>query len=108
MSEKRILALLGFLLGLLSGVLILVGAFRLGRNEAIELALVLSRVVEIVIAVVILLASLLIYRGKSSVGGLVNLVVGIVALFLPGIGVTEAVLAIVSGLLGIVASDALR
>ena len=105
MSEKRILALLGFLLGLLSAVLIVVGAVNPGGNPTIDLAFVVERLVEIVLAVVILLGSLLIYRGKSSSGGLVNLVVGLVALFLPGIGDTEAVLAIVSGILGFVASE---
>src|SRR3972149_6616973 len=76
MSEKRILALLGFLLGLLSAVLIFVGALGIGGNQTVDLALVVERLVEIVLAVVILLGSLLIYRGESSSGGLVNLVVG--------------------------------
>ena len=107
MSEKRILALVGFLLGLLSGVLILVNAFQVGRSQTIDLAFVAGRFVEIVLGVVILLGSLLLYRGRSSAGGLVNLVIGIVGLVI-GLGTTESALAIVSGLLGIVASEALK
>lgn len=107
MTEKRLLALLGFLLGLLGAVLILVKVLQVGRNETIDLDFVVRRIVDIVLGVVILLGSVLIFRGKSSSGGVVNLVVGAVGLLL-GIDTTGAILAIVSGILGLVASDTFR
>lgn len=106
MMEKRTFALLGFVLGLLSAILIVVGALRLGRNQAIDLELVVDRIVEIVLGLVILFGSLLIYRGTTNAGGFVNLLVGIVALFF--VGNLEAVLAIISGILGLIAVGTLR
>ncbi len=59
-------------------------------------------------SLVILFGSLLIYRGKYTSGGLVNLVLGVAGLFLPGVGLLEAVLAILSGLLGFIAAQTAR
>lgn len=108
MDEKRVLALLGFLLGLVAGVLILVGALELGRNQSITVELIAGRIVQVVFGVVILFASLLIYRRTTNAGGFVNLIVGIIGLFVPGIGTTEAALAIISGILGLIASGAFK
>jgi hypothetical protein len=106
MTDKRTFALLGFVLGLLSAILIVVAALRLGRGEQVDLDLVVERIVEIVLGVVILFGSLLIYRGTTNAGGFVNLLVGIVALFF--VGTTESVLAIISGILGLIAAGTLR
>lgn len=108
MDEKRVLALLGFLLGLVAGVLILVGAFQLGRNQSITIELIAERIVQVVLGVVILFASLLIYRSTTNAGGFVNLIVGIIGLFVPPIGTTEAALAIISGILGLIASGTFK
>ncbi len=108
MSEKRILALLGFLLGLVAAVLILVRSLDFGRNPQLDVDFVLRHVVALLIAVAILLGSVLIYRAKSSTGGLVNLLLGVVGLFVTGVGQDAAVLAIVSGVLGILAAETFR
>ncbi len=105
MSEKRILGLLGFLLGLLAGVLILVYAFELGRNQTVTVEFILERLVRIIFGALILLGSLLLYRGSYSTGGIVNLVLGIVGLVI-GVYQVGAILALLSGVLGLVANEA--
>lgn len=105
MSEKRILALLGLLLGLIAGVLLLVGAVQ-GARQSITLDFLLQRAVIAVLGLAILFGSLLIYRGKHKSGGLVNLVLGLVVLVLSYGTTTEAVLAVISGVLGLVAEQA--
>ena len=101
------MALLGLLLGLVAGVLLLVDALEIGRSQTIDLAFVLDRIAQILVSLVILFGSLLLYRGKSSAGGLVLLVLGVVVLIL-GWDQTSAVLAIVGGILGVVASEAFK
>ena len=103
MSEKRLLGILGFLLGLLAGVLILVSAFDFNRGVTAEV--ILAGLVEIVFGALILLASLLLYRRSYSTGGILNLVLGIVGLVL-GVSQIGAILALLSGVLGLVANEA--
>jgi hypothetical protein len=105
MSEKRLLALIGFLLGLLAGVLILVFAVDIGRSPDLTVEFLLDRLVRIIFGILILLGSLLIYRRSYSTGGIVNLVLGIVGLVIGAYSV-GAILALLSGVLGLVASEA--
>jgi len=105
MTEKRILAILGLLFGLLAGLLVLVGALTFGRNQPIDLALLFERLVTLVLGIAILFGSVLIYRGTYSGGGLVNLIMGVVV-FLVSRDTLAAVLAIVSGVLGFLANEA--
>jgi len=105
MSEKRLLGLLGFLLGLLAGVLILVSAFNIRGNVSVTVEFILARILEIVFAALILVASLMLYRRSYSTGGILNLVLGIVGLVL-GVSQIGAILALLSGVLGLVANEA--
>jgi len=105
MSEKRLLGLLGFLLGLLAGVLILVSAFNIRGNVSVTVEFILARIVEIVFGALILVASLMLYRRSYSTGGILNLVLGIVGLVL-GVSQIGAILALLSGVLGLVANEA--
>ncbi len=105
MSEKRLLGLLGFLLGLLAGVLIVVYAFDLGRNQTFTIEFVLDRLVRIVFGALVIVGSLLLYRRSYSTGGIVNLVLGIVGLVI-GVYQVGAILALLSGVLGLVANEA--
>ncbi len=105
MSEKRILAILGLLLGLLAAILILLGIVGIGRNETISLAFLLDRLIDLVLGIVILVGSLMIYRRNYSSGGIVNLVIGIVVIIL-GPSTTAGILAILSGVLGLLANEA--
>src|SRR2546427_260273 len=104
MTEKRVLALLAMLIGLIAGLLILVYALDLGRGN-LDLNRILNAGVAALLGIAILVGSLLIYRGKYSSGGIVNIILGIVAILL-SLSTTGAILAIVSGVVGLVASEA--
>jgi len=107
MSEKRDLAIVGLLLGLIGGALILVGGLDLARLSNLTVDFVLNRIVDIVLGVGILLGSVMIYRGSYSTGGVLNLVLGIVALII-GANSVGAILGLVSGVLGLLANEAHR
>ncbi len=108
MSEKRDLAIVGFLLGLLGGVLILassLGSFT-GRFVDINLTSLVSSAVYIILGLAILFASIMIYRGRYSTGGILNIVLGIVALLIADrLG---GILTLISGVIGLVANEARR
>ena len=104
MTEKRVLALLAMLIGLIAGLLILVNALDLGRGN-LDLNRILNAGVVALLGIAILVGSLLIYRGKYSSGGIVNIILGIVAILL-SLSTMGAILAIVSGVVGLVASEA--
>ena len=103
MTEKRLLALVAFLIGLVAGLLILVDAVN--GMQFSSLGSALSQLVGVVIGVAILLASLLIYRSKYSSGGVLNILLGVVALVLH-LNSTGGILAIVAGVVGLLASEA--
>ncbi len=105
MSERRLLGLLGFVLGLIGGVLILVSVFAYRGNAALTVEFVLDRLIQIVFGVLILFASLLLYRRSYSTGGILNLVLGIVGLVI-GVSQVGAILALLSGVLGLIANEA--
>ncbi len=105
MSEKRLLGLLGFLLGLLGGVLVLVSAFSFRGNVSLTWEVVVDRLVQIVFGGLILLGSLLLYRRSYRTGGILSLVLGIVGLVF-GVSQIGAILALLSGVLGLVANEA--
>ena len=104
MTEKRVLALLAMLIGLIAGLLILVNALDIGRGN-LDLSHVLNAGIAALLGIAILVGSLLIYRGKYSSGGIINILLGSVALILP-VSTTGGILAIVSGVLGLVATEA--
>jgi hypothetical protein len=107
MSEKRDLAIVGLLLGLLGGALVL--ASSLGpydRNLSnITLDSVVRSAVFIILGVAILFGSLLLYRGRYSTGGILNLLLGIVVLII-GPDRLGGVLALISGVAGLIANGA--
>ncbi len=103
MKEKRLIAIIGAILGLVAGILILLAG---AGGRGLEVLMVL-------VGIGVLYGSYLIYRGRSGwfslgirtqTGGIINLVLGIVTLLVPGgVGGTLAILAIVSGVLGLMA-----
>ncbi len=107
MSEKRDLAIIGLLLGLIAGALVLadsLGGF--GRNiTSITIGDLLARAVFIILGIGILFGSVLIYRRDYSTGGILNLVLGILVIVL-GAGLLSGVLALISGVLGLLAHEA--
>jgi hypothetical protein len=106
MTENRILALLALLIGLIGGLLILsnsLNSIRLGQS----LQSYLDMLVFLVMGLAILLGSVLIYRGNYAGGGIVDILLGIVSLLLNA-NSTGAILAIVAGVIGLVAGQAGR
>ncbi len=97
------LALIAFLIGLVAGLLILVEAAN--GIQFSSLGSTLSQLVGVIVGLAILLASLLIYRSKYSSGGILNILLGIVALILH-LHSTGGILAIVAGVVGLIASEA--
>jgi len=104
MTEKRVLALLAMLIGLIAGLLILVNALDIGRGN-LDLSRLLNAGVAALLGIAILVGSLFIYRGKYSSGGIINILLGIVALILE-FSQIGGILAIVSGVVGLVATEA--
>ncbi len=107
MSEKRDLAIVAVLLGLLGGALVLVSGIDLGRLSNLTLDFLATRIVGIILGVGLLLGSVMIYRGSYSTGGVLNLILGIVALVIPT-SQLGAVLGLISGILGLLANEARR
>lgn len=105
MSEKRDLAIVGLLLGLLGGALVLADAVNVGRTSNLTLEFLLAHAVSLVLGIAILFGSLLLYRGRYSTGGILNLILGIVVLIL-GPSQLGGVLAIISGVVGLLANEA--
>ncbi len=106
MSEKRDLAIVGLLLGLLGGALILarsLGPFE-GHLGSLTLSDVVGSAVSLILGIAILFGSVLIYRGRYSTGGVLNLVLGIVALLVAD--QLGGILALISGVVGLVANEA--
>jgi hypothetical protein len=109
MSEKRDLAIVGFILGLLGGALVLASSlgFARGNFSGITLGEVLGSIVYIVLGLAILFGSLLLYRRQYSTGGILNLILGILVLVI-GPSVLGGILALISGVLGLLANEARR
>ena len=103
MTEKRLLALIALLIGLVGGLLILNEAVR-GFRGVSDLAAILSALVSLVLGIAILAASLLIYRSKYGSGGLIDIILGVVALILQ-LNQIDSILSIVAGVIGLVASE---
>jgi hypothetical protein len=104
LTEKRILALVALVAGLAAGILVLAAV---ADRRAVDLF-------GLAAGVGILYGSYLIYRGKTSLlfgwaktrlGAFINLGIGLVTLLVPGgVGGTPAILALVSGVLGLLAA----
>ena len=99
-GEKRLFGLIALVLGIVAGILILLDV---QAKQNINL-------LNVIAGIGVLYGSYLIYRGKTSIlfgwgktrlGSLVNLGIGVLTLLIPGgIGGIASVLAIVSGILG--------
>lgn len=102
MTERRLLALIGLLIGLIGGLLILSDGLRAVLLTA-NLESLLGDVVFLVLGIAILLGSVMMYRGQYGSGGIVNILLGIVAFILDANSI-GAILAIVAGVIGLVAT----
>ena len=101
MSDRRLLAVLALLLGLLGALLVLLGLHLPGRNQ--DLLLWFGEIAVLaILAIAAIICSLLIYGRRYQAGGVVNVGVG-VALLLANAGLAGSLLVIFSGILGLVA-----
>jgi len=99
-GEKRIFGILALVLGLVAGILILLDVQAKGNVNLVTL----------IAGIGVLYGSYLIYRGKTSIlfgwgktrlGALINLAIGVLTLLIPGgVNGIASILAIVSGILG--------
>ena len=105
MSEKRLLAVLGFLLALIGGILVLADSLTgiRGNTSLDELAL---RAVGVILGIAAFLGGLFIYKGRMSTGGLLTIIIGVLIFILRPGSLLEAILVIIGGVLGIVGSEA--
>ncbi|HTD80999.1 MAG TPA: hypothetical protein VK723_02485 [Thermoplasmata archaeon] len=104
MTEKRLLAVLGFLLALIGGILVLAGALS-GITGNTNLEQLARRAIGVILGIAAFIGGLFIYKGRMSTGGLLTLIIGVLIFILWG-GLLEAVLVIIGGVLGIVGSEA--
>jgi len=99
-GEKRIFGIIALVLGLVAGILILLDVQAKGNVNLVTL----------IAGIGVLYGSYLIYRGKTSIlfgwgktrlGALINLAIGVLTLLIPGgVNGIASILAIVSGILG--------
>lgn len=102
MSQRRLLAVLALLLGLLGALLVLLGLYPRGGRIEDLLAWLGGIAVRAILAVAAVVGSLLVYGRKYQAGGVVNIVIGI-ALLLVDAGLAGPLLVVFSGILGLVA-----
>ena len=106
MSEKRFLAILGFLLALIGGILVLAGALNLPRSGNLDLSAIAERAVEGILGVAAILGGVYLYRGRMSTGGLATVIIGIAIMIVTRSISLDAVLVAVGGALGIIGAGA--
>lgn len=102
MKSKQILALVALLLGIVGGVLLVVSFLDIlprvieGRARIGTVSLVILGVGAISI-----IASVMIWRGSYLAGGVINIILGVVAIYFGRN--SEGALILISGILGVVA-----
>jgi len=105
MTERRLLAILGFLLALVGGLLAILAALGFGRFENLSLEDVARRIVDIILGIAAILGGVFIYKGRMSTGGLLTIVIGVVLIVVQARLSLEGVLIIVGGILGVVGAE---
>ena len=105
MTEKRLLAVLGFLLALIGGILVLASALNVRRGN-IDLEYLARLAVDLILGVAAILCGVFIYKGRMSTGGLLTIVVGVVIILLHQSFEIPAILIVIGGVLGIVGAEA--
>ncbi len=105
MSEKRDLAIVGLLLGLLGGALVLAHAVDFGHFANLTVDFLINEATALILGIAVLFGALFIYRGRYSLGGILNLVLGIIIL-IRGPDALGGILALISGIVGLLANEA--
>ncbi len=103
MREDRLLAILGLLLALIAGLLLVLDGANIPRNATIE-ELILRVALPLILGVGTIVGGVGLVQGRYTTGGVVCLLLGILA-FALGQGTLEAILAAAAGILGLVAGS---
>ncbi len=104
MTERRIFAILGFLLALVAGLLLILAALDFGRS--VDLDTVVRHIIGLVLGIAAILGGVMMYKGpRMTEGGIVTIVIGVLVIVL-GQGFEAAILLLVAGVLGLVGTEA--
>jgi hypothetical protein len=102
MKSKQVLALIAMLLGIIGGIFLLVDFLEtIPRILDGRAHVGVESIIIVGIAVIAIIASVIIWRGSYFAGGVINIVIGAIAIIY-GIR-SEGVLILISGILGVVA-----
>ncbi len=102
MKTKHVLALMALILGIVGGVLLCIGvANAIPRVLEGRAHLGLESLISIVIGTMAIITSVMIWKGSYLAGGIVNIVLGAIAIFYGRD--TEGILVLISGVLGVIA-----
>jgi len=104
-TEKRLLAVLGFLLALIGGILVLAGALS-GVRGTTSLDEIARLAVRVILGIAAILGGLFIYKGRMSTGGLLTIIIGVLIFILGAGSLLETILVIIGGILGVVGAEA--
>lgn len=102
MKTKQVLALIALILGIVGGVLLCIGFLNAiprileGRTQ-----LGVESLINVVIGIVAIVASVMIWKGSYFAGGIINIVLGAITIFYGSD--TAGILVLISGVLGVVA-----
>ena len=105
MTEKRLLAVLGFFLALIGGILVLAGALS-GVRGTTSLDEIARLAVRVILGIAAILGGLFIYKGRMSTGGLLTIIIGVLIFILGAGSLLETILVIIGGILGVVGAEA--
>jgi len=102
MKGKHVLALVALIFGIVGGVLLCMSVFdavpRLLEGRA---HVGVESLVIVGVGVVAIIASVIVWRGSYLAGGLVNIVLGVIAVYYGKD--SEGIIVLISGVLGVVA-----
>jgi len=102
MKSKHVFALIALLLGIVGGVLLCMGVIDVIPRLLEERAHIgVESLVIVGIGAIAIIASVMIWKGSYFAGGLVNIVLGIIAIFYGKDA--EGVMVLISGVLGVIA-----
>jgi len=100
MSERRLLAVLALLLAIVAGLMLMYANLRLYGGISLDWIFRLS--IIIILGVVLIVAGLVAYERRYMEGGVLAIIVGLVAFFYTG-DLVPCILALASGVLALAA-----
>ncbi len=102
MTQRRLLALLALLLGLVAGLLLLLTILHIPRD--VTLNWIIEEAVLAIIGLIIIVAGLIIYGGNYLIGGILCVVLGLLVLIYWQ-KIDVGLLSLLAGILAIIAEE---